>query len=99
MKKVLSIIIPVYNVECYITRCLESILNQNTEECEIILVDDGSKDSSGSICDDYESKYKNVMCIHKKMEDYQMREMLELVEHKGSTFGLSIAMITLQMTA
>lgn len=67
MKKVfLSIIIPVYNVECYITRCLESILNQNTEECEIILVDDGSKDSSGSICDDYESKYKNVMCIHKK---------------------------------
>ena len=46
MKNILSIVIPIYNAEKYIHRCLESILNQNLDKCEIILVDDGSIDSS-----------------------------------------------------
>ena len=62
----LSIIIPVYNVESYLTRCLESIMNQNTKNCEIILVDDGSKDNSGAICDKYAAKFQNIICIHKE---------------------------------
>ena len=54
MKKV-SIIIPVYNVEQYLERCLETVVNQSYKGLEIILVDDGSTDGSGKICD----KYKN----------------------------------------
>ena len=50
----ISVIVPVYNVEKYLERCLNSLVNQTMREIEIILVDDGSKDSSGKICDIYE---------------------------------------------
>jgi glycosyltransferase involved in cell wall biosynthesis len=58
----LSIIIPVYNVEKYITRCLDSLVNQNLEACdyEIIIIDDGSKDNSLSIAKLYSAKYENI---------------------------------------
>lgn len=59
-----SVIIPVYNTEKYLTACIESILHQVKVSLEIILVDDGSIDSSGSICDDYANKYDNVKAIH-----------------------------------
>ena len=62
-----SIIIPVYNVEQYLSDCLNSVLSQivdNVINCEIILVDDGSTDGSGRICDEYEERYKNVKVIH-----------------------------------
>lgn len=59
-----SIIIPVYNVEKYILECLSSILNQTFLDYEIILVDDGSTDSSGEICDEYALKYSNVHVYH-----------------------------------
>ena len=49
--KRLSVIVPVYNVEQYLERCVDSILNQTVKELEIILVDDGSTDNSGSMCD------------------------------------------------
>lgn len=61
-----SVIIPVYNTEKYLTACIESILNQVNISLEIILVDDGSSDSSGQICDDYAMKYKNIQTIHIK---------------------------------
>lgn len=60
----LSIIIPVYNVEAYLESCLFSILNQNFKEYEILLIDDGSTDNSGKICDDYANKYKNIVVVH-----------------------------------
>ena len=53
MNPKISIIIPVYNVEKYICRCLDSILNQTFQDFEIIAVDDGSTDQSGQICDQY----------------------------------------------
>ena len=49
----LSVIIPVYNVEEYLAKCVDSILNQTYRNLEVILVNDGSKDGSGSICDDF----------------------------------------------
>lgn len=62
----LSIIIPVYNVEQYLKDCLSSILSQKFEQYEIILVDDGSTDNSGKICDEYVSNYKNIIAIHQE---------------------------------
>ena len=48
-----SVLVAVYNVEDYLTRCLESVISQTYKELEIVLVDDGSTDSSGDICEDY----------------------------------------------
>lgn len=67
MEKI-SIIIPVYNVEKYIERCLDSIVNQSYSNLEIILVDDGSTDLSGEICDSYKSKDNRIIVIHKNNE-------------------------------
>lgn len=61
----LSLIIPIYNVEQYLTACINSILKQKIKDYEIILVDDGSKDNSGDICDKYANYYKNITVIHK----------------------------------
>lgn len=61
----LSVIVPVYNVEAYVGRCIESILNQTYKNLELILVDDGAKDSSGAICDSYAEKDSRIRVIHK----------------------------------
>lgn len=62
----ISIIIPVYNVELYLKECLESILSQNFNGYEIILVNDGSIDNSKAICEEYKKNYKNILLINKK---------------------------------
>ncbi|MEH6954670.1 glycosyltransferase family 2 protein [Neobacillus drentensis] len=62
----ISVVIPVYNVENYLHRCVDSILNQTFQDFEIILVDDGSLDNSGQICDAYAQKDKRIKVIHKK---------------------------------
>lgn len=62
----ISVIIPVYNVEPYIKRCLDSIITQTYKNLEIILVDDGSTDKSGKICDEYASIDSRIKVIHKK---------------------------------
>lgn len=61
----ISVIVPVYNVERYLRRCIESVLNQTYKEIELILIDDGSTDTSPMICDEYVGKEKNVKVIHK----------------------------------
>lgn len=62
----ISIVVPVYNVEKYLEACVDSLLQQTVPAYEIILVDDGSKDSSGKICDDYAAKYPQVKAVHKE---------------------------------
>ena len=62
----LSIIIPVYNVEQYLKKCLESVLNQTYQEFECILVDDGSTDASGRICDEFAISDSRITVIHKE---------------------------------
>ena len=61
----ISIIVPVYNVEKYIRKCLDSIVNQTYKDLEIILVDDGSPDNSGAICDEYAKNDSRIKVIHK----------------------------------
>lgn len=61
-----SVIIPVYNVEAYLGRCVDSVLNQTYGNLEVILVDDGAKDASGAICDDYARRDSRVRVIHKE---------------------------------
>ncbi|MDR3348936.1 MAG: glycosyltransferase [Acidaminococcales bacterium] len=64
MQELISIIIPVYNVEQYIHKCVDSVINQSHKDLEIILVDDGSPDGCGRICDDYALKDARVKVIH-----------------------------------
>lgn len=61
-----SVIIPVYNVEFYLAKCIDSILYQTYKNIEVILINDGSKDSSGLICDYYVTKDKRVKAVHKE---------------------------------
>lgn len=60
----ISIIVPVYNVEKYLDKCVNSILNQTFQDFELILVDDGSPDNCGEMCDDYAARDKRVTVIH-----------------------------------
>lgn len=62
----ISVIVPVYNVEKYINRCVDSILAQTFRDFELILVDDGSSDKSGKICDEYARNGENITVIHQK---------------------------------
>ena len=62
----LSIIIPVYNSEKYLKQCLDSILAQASDDFEILLIDDGSTDFSGKLCDEYASRYNNIYVFHEK---------------------------------
>ena len=64
--KIISIVIPVYNVESYISQCLDSIVNQSYRNLEIILIDDGSTDRSGEICDKYAAKDARIIVKHQK---------------------------------
>lgn len=67
-KDLVSVIVPVYNVEKYVSKCIESLLNQTYKHVEIIIVDDGSTDKSGAICDKIAESSDNIRVIHKKNE-------------------------------
>lgn len=64
MGEKISVIVPVYNVEAYLERCVESILQQTYAHFELILINDGSTDSSGQICNHLESQYENIKVYH-----------------------------------
>ena len=66
MDNLVSIVIPVYNVEKYIRECLDSVINQTYKNLQIILVDDGSTDNSSKICDEYAEKDNRITVIHQK---------------------------------
>lgn len=66
--ELISVIVPVYNVDKYLERCLDSIINQTYNNLEIILIDDGSTDKSAKICDVYKNKDQRIVVIHKKNE-------------------------------
>lgn len=73
----ISIIVPVYKVEEYLNRCIQSILNQTYKEFELILVDDGSPDHCPELCDEWAKRDRRIKVMHKKMADYLMLEMQE----------------------
>ncbi|MDE6946071.1 MAG: glycosyltransferase, partial [Anaeroplasmataceae bacterium] len=65
-KGIISVIVPIYNTEPYLNRCIDSIIKQTYRNLEIILVNDGSTDRSGEICDAYEKADNRVKVIHKR---------------------------------
>ena len=88
MKKIeLSIIVPVYNCEKYINRCVNSILNQKLKNIQLILIDDGSKDSSGNICDKYAAIDSRVLVIHNQNQGVSMARNCGLSAALGEYIG------------
>ncbi|WP_371025208.1 glycosyltransferase [Paraclostridium ghonii] len=83
----ISIIVPVYNAEIFLTRCLESIKNQTYLNLEVILVNDGSTDSSGLICDKYSKIDSRFICIHKENEGVSSARNIGLSLAKGKYIG------------
>ena len=85
MKQRVSVIVPVYNVEKYLRRCIDSIVRQSYSNLEILLVDDGSQDASLSICKEYETKDSRIRVFHK--------EIMALNEQQENILHLLILMI------
>lgn len=79
----ISVIVPVYNVERYLPCCIESILNQDFKNFELLLINDGSKDKSGNICDEYAQKDKRVKVFHKKNEGVSIARNLGINHAQG----------------
>lgn len=86
-KDLISVIVPVYKVERYLCRCVDSIIAQTYTNLQIILVDDGSPDGSGAICDDYAAKDSRITVIHKKNGGLSDARNEGLVAACGSYIG------------
>lgn len=86
IKGLVSIIVPVYNVDKFLRKCLESILNQTYTAIEIILVDDGSIDYSGCICDEYATRYKQIRVLHQKNGGVSKARNIGLEMMRGEYF-------------
>lgn len=84
MNPTVSIIIPVYNAEPYLRRCVESILGQEYMDYELLLIDDGSRDGSGAICDEYSARDARVRVIHKENEGVSAARNLAIDNAKGT---------------
>ena len=74
--QIISIIVPVYNVEAYLPRCIESILEQTFTEWELLLINDGSTDRSGSICDEYAQsrRIRGLRLFTSRTVEFQVQE-------------------------
>lgn len=86
-EKLISIIVPVYNIERYIEKCILSIINQTYKNLQIILVDDGSTDCSGRICDIYMGKDQRIQVIHQKNAGLVCARKIGLKKAKGEFIG------------
>jgi len=84
MKPLISIIVPIYNVEQYLNRCIESIVNQTYKNLEIILIDDGSIDHCPQICDEWQKKDNRIIVIHSKNKGAGNARNIGLKIAKGS---------------
>ena len=82
-EELISVIIPVYNVEKYLNKCLDSVISQTYNNIEIILIDDGSPDKCGVICDEYSKKDKRIKVIHKNNEGVSIARNLGIEKAKG----------------
>ena len=87
MEPLLSIIIPAFNIEQYISRCLDSLINQSYKNIEIIVVNDGSTDSTGDIIDSYVKKDNRIKVIHKKNEGVSIARNTGIHLAKGDYIG------------
>lgn len=86
--KVLSIIIPVYNVQDYVEKCLDSLINQTLKNIEVIIIDDGSTDKTGEIVDTYKQKYPDLFKVfHKKNEGVSIARNVGLENVTGEYIG------------
>lgn len=83
----ISIIVPVYNIEMYLPRCIESVLAQSYTNLELILVDDGSKDKSGEICDEYQRRDNRIQVIHKENGGSSSARNVGIKAAKGQYLG------------
>ena len=83
----ISIIVPVYNIELYVKECIESILRQTFKNFELILVDDGSTDQSGKICDEYALKDARIIVIHQKNQGLSQARNTGIDIAKGKYIG------------
>lgn len=88
-----SVIVPVYNAEKTIIRCVESICKQSYRNIEIILIDDGSSDKSYEICENYLVKIHVFMYIDKKIKACLLHVIMELIKLRGTIFVSWIQMI------
>ena len=79
----ISIIVPVYNTETYLRRCIDSILAQTFTDFELLLIDDGSTDGSGAICDEYAQKDSRVRVFHKENTGVSATRNLGIEKSKG----------------
>ena len=87
MNPIISIIIPVYKVEPYIHKCIDSVCSQTYQNLDIILVDDGSPDACGSICDEYAAQDRRIRVIHKENGGLSSARNAGMVSAKGDFIG------------
>ena len=83
-----SIMIPAYNVEPYLVECMESVVHQTLDEIEIICVNDGSKDKTLQILEDYQKKDERIIVIDKENEGYGVGMNLAFSKAKGEYIGI-----------
>ncbi len=86
-KPIISIIVPVYNVEIYLEKCVDSIIKQTFDKIEIILVDDGSTDNSGNICDTIALKDERIRVIHKENGGLSSARNIGIKNAQGLYYG------------
>ncbi len=83
----ISVIVPVYNCEKYLEKCINSILSQTFDDLELILINDGSSDNSGKICDEFKEKDSRVKIVHQKNMGVSVARNVGLDVSEGKYIG------------